>query len=120
MKLTKRDVFEHILLNGPVWLHFDARAAGVEVPLRFKDNPHMVLTMGFGLNPPVRDLTVTERSVSGQLRFKGEPFDCVVPWSVVFGMRGEDGRGLVWPESMPDDNERKPGPVRHLRLVHSV
>jgi stringent starvation protein B len=35
------------------------------------------------------------------LTFRGVPHRCIVPWTSVFAVVGEDGRGLVWGEDVP-------------------
>jgi len=46
-------------------------------------------------------LDVGEQSVCCTLSFNRSPFFCRVPWSAVFGLVGEDGRGRIWPEDVP-------------------
>jgi hypothetical protein len=41
--------------------------------------------------------------MSCTLSFNRSPFYCVVPWSSVFAMVGEDGRGMVWPDDVPQE-----------------
>ena len=35
--------------------------------------------------------------------FKGTPFECFLPWNAVFAVVGEDDKGMVWDEDLPDD-----------------
>jgi stringent starvation protein B len=117
MTYTKRDFFEHILCNGSVWLHLDARHSEVVVPEHLAKREHLVLLWAFG---SVLDFLVTDYGVSGDLDFKGFWLPVVVPWTAVFAMRGEDGRGMDWAEDAPFlKPEPKVKVERHLRLVHS-
>jgi hypothetical protein len=52
---------------------------------------------------PIRDLRVDETGVFGTLSFNRAPFTCMVPWHAVFALVGDDGRGMVWPDSMPPE-----------------
>src|SRR3954463_6843697 len=52
---------------------------------------------------PIPDLRLDEESMSCTLSFNRSPFYCVVPWSSVFAMVGEDGRGMVWPDDVPQE-----------------
>jgi hypothetical protein len=45
--------------------------------------------------------------MSCTLSFNRAPFYCVVPWSSVFAMVGDDGRGVVWPEDVPAEVARQ-------------
>jgi stringent starvation protein B len=99
----KRDVLEKLLEDGPVLIHLDARHAGVEVPDAHRDNARLVLRLGFGLSPPIPDLSFDDHGVRATLTFRGKPHPCMVPWDAVYAVVAEDGRGLVWPEHVPPD-----------------
>jgi hypothetical protein len=47
--------------------------------------------------------------MSCTLSFNRSPFYCVVPWSSVFAMVGDDGRGMVWPDDVPQELAVKGG-----------
>ena len=134
---SKRAVAEALLDKGPVLVHLDARRDTVAVPDRFRREAKLVLRFGYGLSPPIPDLTVDEIGIGGTLVFGGVPFRCVLPWSAIFAviLDGES-RGMVWPEDAPADSveavpeasgdpepEPDPEPPRrakrpsHLRLV---
>ncbi|MFK8004260.1 MAG: hypothetical protein AB8H86_32140 [Polyangiales bacterium] len=90
-----------LLLHGPLFVHLDPREDGVELPDSLSDEPHVMLQVGLDLPVPIPDLRVDRRGISGTLSFARSPFRCVVPWSAVYAICGEDGRGMVWPDSMP-------------------
>lgn len=133
---SKRAVVEALLDKGPVLVHLDARRDAVAVPDRFRREAKLVLRFGYGLSPPIPDLTVDDVGIGGTLVFGGVPFRCVLPWSAIFAviLDGES-RGMVWPEDAPSDAvevvteggdpepEPDPEPPRrakrpsHLRLV---
>jgi stringent starvation protein B len=75
----------------------------VIVPQDFHDQPQLVLQIGTHLPVPIRDLRVDADGVYGTLSFNRSPFTCTVPWSAVFALVGDDGRGTVWPGSMPKE-----------------
>jgi len=52
---------------------------------------------------PIPDLRVDEEGVYGTLSFNRSPFTCRVDWDAVFALAGDDGRGMVWPDSMPEE-----------------
>ncbi len=98
---AKRTVLEKLLEDGPVLVHLDPRRAGVDVPAAHRAEARLVLRFGYGLTPPIRDLSVDTDGLAGTLTFRGVPHRCIVPWSAVFAMVGDDGRGLVWSEDLP-------------------
>jgi stringent starvation protein B len=131
---AKRSTMDKLLRDGPVLVHLDPRRQGVDVPAHHRGEPRLVLRFGYGLTPPIVDLTLEEQTLSGTLTFRGVPHKCIIPWSAVFAVVGEDGRGLVWGEDVPAEiaheytrdprattsakpgersgpgNDRKPGP----------
>jgi stringent starvation protein B len=99
----KRTVLAKLLDDGPVLVHLDPRREGVDVPLGFRDKAQLVLRFGYGLSPPIPDLSHDELHLVGTLTFRGVPHRCVVPWEAVYAIVAEDGRGLVWPEDVPPE-----------------
>jgi len=99
------------------------------VPAWFKRQPQLVLQVGLNMPVPIPDLRVDEEGMSCTLSFNRSPFFCVVPWSSVYAMVGDDGRGMVWPEDVPpevalharrdSDPAKKPPPKRALAAVES-
>lgn len=98
---NKLDVARALMLKGSVFIHLDPRVEEVSVPPWLKNQPQLVLQVGLEMALPIRDLLVDEQGVQATLSFNRSPFLCVVPWASVFALVGDDGRGLVWPESMP-------------------
>ena len=92
------------LLQGPSMLvHLDPRRDGVVVPQHFRRQPQLVLQFGMNLVVPIRDLDVNEEGLSGTLSFNRSPCWCYLPWSAVYALVGEDGRGMVWPDDVPPE-----------------
>jgi stringent starvation protein B len=84
-----------------IFVHLDPRHATVIVPPWFKKQPQLVLQIGLNMPVPIPDLRLDDQGMSCTLSFNRSPFYCVVPWSSVFAMVGEDGRGMVWPDDVP-------------------
>lgn len=97
----KREVAHALLTQGAAFVHLDPRGVDVVVPDWLKRQPQLVLQLGLNMPVPIRDLRVDETGVFGTLSFNRSPFTCMVPWHAVFALVGDDGRGMVWPESMP-------------------
>lgn len=87
-------------------VHLDPRADGVVVPPNFKRQPQLLLQIGLNLPVPIPDLYFDDEKMSCTLSFGRVPFFCIVPWTAVFAMVGQDGRGMVWPESLPPEVAR--------------
>jgi stringent starvation protein B len=100
---AKKDVARALLLRGSVFIHLDPRTAGVLVPARLRPQAQVVLQVGLDMPVPIPDLRIDEEGVFGTLSFKGVPFTCFVPWSAVFALVGEDGKGMVWSTEMPSE-----------------
>lgn len=99
----KREVAHALLTQGAAFVHLDPRGLDVVVPEWLKRQPQLVLQIGLNMPVPIRDLRVDETGVFGTLSFNRAPFTCMVPWHAVFALVGDDGRGMVWPDSMPPE-----------------
>ena len=92
------------LLEGPsVYVHLDPRRPGVAVPKWFMGQPQLVLQVGLNMAIPIPDLKVDDDGVTCTLSFNRAPFWCVLPWSAVYALVGEDGRGMIWPNDVPPE-----------------
>jgi hypothetical protein len=100
---NKKDVARALLLKGAVFVHLDPRADDVIVPKWLKRQPQLVLQVGLDMAVPIPDLRVDDSGVFGTLSFNRTAFTCSVPWGAVFAVVGDDGRGMVWPGSMPQE-----------------
>jgi stringent starvation protein B len=99
----KKEVALALLERSSVHVHLDPRAEGVVVPAWFKKQPQLVLQIGLNMPVPIPDLRLDEVGMSCTLSFNRAPFYCIVPWSSVYAMVGDDGRGMVWPENVPPE-----------------
>jgi stringent starvation protein B len=106
----KKDVALALLERASVFVHLDPRGAGVVVPVHFKRQPRLVLQIGLNMAVPIPDLRLDDQGLSCTLSFNRSLFHCVVPWSGIFALVGEDGRGMVWPEDVPQEIAREMAP----------
>src|SRR5438552_17777686 len=88
----KKEVALALLERSSVHVHLDPRADGVAVPAWFKKQPQLVLQIGLNMPVPIPDLRLDDEGMSCTLSFSRQPFYCVVPWSSVFAMVGDDAR----------------------------
>lgn len=99
----KKDVARALLLRGSLFVYLDPRRDEVRVPPWFGQQAQLVLQVGLDMPIPIPDLRVDDVGVFGTLSFNRAPFTCVVPWSAVFALMGDDGKGFVWAEDMPPE-----------------
>jgi hypothetical protein len=59
---------------------------------------------------PIPDLRLDDEGMSCTLSFNRSPFFCVVPWTSVFAIVGDDARGMVWPDDVPAEIARHASP----------
>lgn len=92
------------LLEGPsMFVHLDPRRQGVVVPKGFTGRAELVLQLGLNMAIPIPDLKIDDTGVTCTLSFGGKPFWCALPWSSVYALVGEDGKGMVWPGDVPPE-----------------
>jgi stringent starvation protein B len=103
-KLPPKKEVALALLEGPsMYVHLDPRRPGVLIPPRFRDKPQLVLQIGLNMFVPIPDLKVDDEGITCTLSFDRAPFWCRMPWSAVYALVGEDGRGMMWPNDIPPE-----------------
>src|SRR5436190_19882168 len=100
---SKQQAFLALLREGWTSLHLDARRPGVVVPPPLRGEPHLVLQYGHDLPIPIPDLEVDEYGVRATLSFSRAAHRTVVPWSAVYVVACDDGRGVLYSEDVPPD-----------------
>ena len=100
---SKHEAFLALLREGWTSLHLDARRAGVVVPVHLRGEGHLVLQYGNDLPIPIPDLQVDDFGVTATLSFARAPHQTVVPWSAVYVVASDDGRGVLYHEDVPPD-----------------
>lgn len=93
-----------------IYVHLDPRQSAVVVPPWFKKQPQLVLQIGLNMAIPIPDLRLDDEGMSCTLSFNRSPFFCVVPWTSVFAIVGDDARGMVWPDDVPAEIARHASP----------
>jgi stringent starvation protein B len=100
---SKQEAFLALLREGWTSLHLDARRPGVIVPGHLRGEAHLVLQYGHDLPIPIPDLEIDDYGVRATLSFSRTPHLTVVPWSAVYVVACDDGRGVLYQEDVPDD-----------------
>jgi hypothetical protein len=101
--VSKRQMADALLQGSPIYVHLDSRREDVVVPEEHKGKNQLVLQIGYDLPNPIPDLEISGDGFSGTLSFHHEPFLCRVPWSAVYGLVDEHGKGGIWYTSVPQD-----------------
>jgi stringent starvation protein B len=99
----KKEVALALLERSRVHIHLDPRKDGVTVPAAFRRQPQLVLEIGLNMPVPIPDLRLDEDGMTCTLSFSRQPFYCAIPWTSIFAMVGDDGRGMVWPDDVPPE-----------------
>jgi stringent starvation protein B len=99
----KKDVMLALLERSSVFIHLDPRREDVRVPAWFKKQPQLVLQVGLNMAVRIPDLDVSDDAVSCTLSFSRSPFFCYMPWTAVFALVSEDGKGMLWPNDIPPE-----------------
>jgi hypothetical protein len=99
----KKEVALALLEGSSLFVHLDPRRPGVLVPKWFTGQSQLVLQVGLNMAIPIPDLKVDEVGVSCTLSFNRAGFWCRLPWSAIYALVGEDGRGMVWPDDVPQE-----------------
>jgi hypothetical protein len=87
--------------ENSVFVHVDTRLDGVDLPKPLLGRPQVALQLGHNMTIPVRDLTMDAHEWSATLSFDRTPFFCTIPWSAVYLIVGDSGRGASWPDDIP-------------------
>ncbi|MFO0676577.1 MAG: ClpXP protease specificity-enhancing factor SspB [Polyangiaceae bacterium] len=99
----KKEVALALLERSSIFVHLDPRRDGVAVPAWFKKQPQLVLQIGLNMPVPIPDLHLDDDGMTCTLSFNRAPFYCVMPWTSIFALVGEDGRAMVWPDDIPKE-----------------
>ena len=96
----KLEKFEALMQQGLVYVRLDARQTGVEVPEHLADDPALTLKLSYAFQG---ETTHDETAITTYLKFSGQYQRCVLPWSAIWGMNGEDSKQTLWPEDIPKE-----------------
>jgi hypothetical protein len=99
----KKEVALALLEESSMFIHLDPRRPDVSVPRGFLGQAQLVLQVGLNMAIPIPDLTVDDFGISCTLSFNRTPFWCRLPWTAIYALVGEDGRGGVWADDVPPE-----------------
>jgi hypothetical protein len=102
-EVSKREMASALLKGSSIYVHLDPRRNEVLVPKEYRDKYQLILQIGYALPLPIPDLELSEEGFSATLSFHHEPSFCRVPWSAVYAMVNEEGKGGAWYTSVPQE-----------------
>lgn len=120
-----RGIYDWLIDNEQTpYLLVDAEAEGVNVPLEHVQDGKIILNISL---TATRDLELSNDGVSFNARFGGKPMNVNVPIMAALALYSkENGRGMMFPEEMTNDDPLSPDPTQdksepsqkpHLTLV---
>lgn len=96
----KQALLEKWFEGDHLLLHLDARREGVDVPKHLRNNHSLTLKLSSLFQGPT---TWNDISVTALLKFSGEYYRCVIPWTAVWGMTSSSNEQRIWPEDLPTE-----------------
>lgn len=91
----KPTVARSLLAEGGMFVHLDPRCPGVVVPRWLTQQPQLILHVDARLS------TLDDGGLRTTLTSRRTTAACTIPWSAVYALIGERGRGLIWPDDVP-------------------
>lgn len=83
-----------------VLVHLDPRNKDLFVPEHLTRDSSVTLKLSRYFRGK---LEINEDVICAELLFGGEYFNCVIPFSAVWGCTSETGENIIWPESTPEE-----------------
>lgn len=98
---SPKDVLLHLLDEGMVMLHINAKHEDVIVPSYLKDDVHLRLNLSYRFRLP--DLQIDDEMISATLSFQKQPFRCCIPFVALWGLsQPHDPENLIiFPDALP-------------------
>lgn len=103
---TKKELLLDLLQREWVYLQLDGRVDGVDLPDWLR-GPTVTLQVGYDMPVPIVDLVIDDEGVKATLSFRRTPHACRIPWSSIYAFSDGEGRGLLFPESVPPELGRE-------------
>mgnify|MGYP002074232878 CR=1 FL=1 len=92
--------FDELMKQEYTLLHIDPRRAGVSVPENLSGQSTLTLKVSYAFQgETLRD----DKQITSYLKFDGQYFHCVIPWTAIWGMSAADGKQTIWPEDAPKE-----------------
>lgn len=79
-------------------VHLDSRRSGVSLPAQLLNQHTVCLKLSYNFQGRT---SYDDEGVTSFLRFDGNYFECIIPWTAVWGMSSADGKRYIWPTDLP-------------------
>lgn len=102
-----RAIYDWLIENDQTpYLLVDAEAENVTIPLEHVQDGKIILNVSM---TATRDLDLSNEAVTFNARFGGKPMMVYVPIMAALALYSkENGRGMMFPDEVSDDNEPPP------------
>ena len=98
--IEKKKTFDEWMKDDHVLIQLDARQESVAVPENLKADAALTLKLSYLFQG--RTL-VDEKKITSYLLFGDQYFECIVPWTSIWGIRSCSGEQKVWSEEIPKE-----------------
>lgn len=96
----KYKAVDELLTGEHILVHLKTECDGLLLPDHLRSQNTVTLKLSRYFQRPVK---VNKDAINAELLFKGEYFECIIPWSALWGITSIDGEGRVWAEDVPTD-----------------
>ncbi|MDR2337543.1 MAG: hypothetical protein LBE20_02710 [Deltaproteobacteria bacterium] len=96
----KMKALAEALKDDHVFVHFDSRRAGVNLPAHLLGIPMVTLKLSLRFNGAINYDT---EGIVASLKFGTEYYECIVPWVAVWGITLASGEKKLWREDIPQE-----------------
>jgi hypothetical protein len=96
----QKTAVERLLSDEQVLVHINPGLPGVVLPPYLMDNRTVTLRLSRFFKG---QLTTSEHSITAELLFGPEYFECSIPWNSIWGASSVRGEEFVWTEVTPPE-----------------
>ncbi|MBP9837524.1 MAG: hypothetical protein KBC84_02310 [Proteobacteria bacterium] len=96
----KIKVYQEWIKGDHILVHIDSSRDEVIVPQHLKGNKSLTLKLSYLFQGETKH---NEQEISSFLRFRGQYFECILPWVAIWGITDENGETQIWPDELPID-----------------
>lgn len=104
---SSREKYETInsLLDGEyILVHLNTRTPGVQIPAYLMTSETVTLKLSRWFRGA---MDIHENRITADLLFNNNYFTCVIPFAAVWGVSGENGQNILWPDAIPPEVLKK-------------
>ncbi|RMG43886.1 MAG: hypothetical protein D6719_02835 [Candidatus Dadabacteria bacterium] len=96
----KKEAINRFLNDEYVLVHLDPSVPGTAIPPHLMHNSSVTLKLSRFFRGAME---VKDNEIHADLLFDNEYFNCIIPFSAIWGLTAFDGSNMIWPEATPKD-----------------